>query len=855
MEQTLEKEFGLILQGCLSNERPEELLLLWRSRVESMMEKEDIFFLGIYSGKAYMSYPMNLINDVRMLKIFCHLHLEKKIKKSPYETANFSLYQRSHSFDIFNMFDMYTYMNGMAPLTNEERFSILKSFSLEEKRFLLNNLYPDFSESDFSVNESFQFKAFEAFIATDENFEDPPVRYTEKAKLEYLCLNGGKFATRSLVSSLMILAGTFSFGFLCSIILILINVIFLQFGLFFDKLVFDHMFKKLRARENVDSCRRTWRRLQTFMLPMPTDKFALSLCVEEIKNKKHIEFKFCADKYDQTLGYFRLGDVQMDPEIVLRQFPNTGIFFWFSVMSDVKITRRKIKINSYLSVEKFTPEFFLIDFLFSEPYAKNSLSRIMCLSALFELVRVTLEENFPNTKVETIHNGFYIRAPTTHTRVKMSAVARYTLDKLGIGNSCNNTPRYRNLKEEIYKKIVDRIMLCKRDLEAPAVVRAIVPFERQNQWQKRAEKIVETVTDTVLHPLYHKSLYIPEVFLVQSGHRKVTPTLGWMSQFLDYEKKTLDVQKFCERKYQHYIEKRFAPLVAKDFEKYSGGSKELITEYITQEVEKVTYKRSREIKDEYPELGVQGCVTRMVEIVPVCETLRKLTTPCVVEDVGVMKQIGKKRRERNQRKAERRKRRVEQRIQNLRKVNTSKIKRGLVANNVCRMDDLDYVAHVTAKLARRRVRASGLLYTRINKKEFNAKIKVAKARYKRAMKNLDEDANRFRLPKDVIYKMSGLRARSRKDTLYHQEAKLEEYLHPYFTNWTKSSIVEETERFKYFMMRRRLTDYGIPWVKTDFTRYHDTTKNRFRVNNSNLPCRLRNLMRNIMIVHWKDAIK
>jgi hypothetical protein len=852
MEQTLEKEFGLILQGCLSNERPEELLLLWRDRIEAMMDKEDIFFLGIYSGKAYMSYPMNLINDVRMLKIFCYLPLEKKMKKTKYEKNNFSLYQQSHSFDIFNLFDMYTYVNGMAPLSNEERFTILKSFSMEEKRFLLNNLYPDFSESDFSVNESFQFKAFEAFVATDENFQDPPVVYTEKAKWDYLCLNGKQFASRCMITSLIILAGFFRTGFLACFMMIFSNIVFLQFGLFFDKLLFNHMYRKLRSKENVDSCRRTWRRLQTYMLPMPTNKFALSLCVEEIKNKKHIEFKFCPDKYDQTLGYYRLGDVQMDEEIVLRQFPNTGIFFWFSVMSDVKITRRRIKINSYLSVEKFTPEFFLIDFLYAKPYATNTLSRILSLSALFELVKLTLEENFPGSKIFVISNGFDISAPNTHTRVKISAVARYSLDKLGIGNSCNKTPRYKTLKETIHKQIVDRIMLCKNDLEEPGTVKAIVPFDAYHQSMER--KVVKENKEPrkVRNGLYYQEVNISEYNLIHSGHKNIRhPTVGWISQFLDFEKRTLDLTKFCERKYEGYMRKRLVPLIEKDFDHFSGGATEPVPEFIYLPGEEIEVEKRVRPTEDFPEYAQDGVIHREIEIFPVCATLGMLTAPTEEKLKKAKKpldEVGKRKRDKIHKKAMERKNNIPEASKRRWGEVEKTLKKQLLDKYISEPEDVDYVAHTALKLVRRRVQSAGNLYTRVDKRSFNEGLKVARARHKKMGKNLKVYSFEFTISKRSTRLLKEKRAKNRDSDKIMQEMSAIEYITPYGATWVRDKVVEETERFKYFLLRRRLTDYGISWKNSDLSN-HNTTTNRFYSNNMNIPHRLRNLMRNIIVIH------
>ena len=822
-----------------------------------MMEKEDIFFLGIYSGKAYMSYPMNLINDVRMLKIFCYLELEKKIRKTKYEKANFLLYQNSHSFDIFNMFDMYTYVNGMPPLSNEERYSILRTFSLEEKRFLLNNLYPDFSEHDFSVNESFQFKAFEAFLATDMNFNDPPVVYTEKAKFEYLCLNGKQFAMRWLVSCLLCLAATFKLGFVVSAGTILFNLIFLQFGLFIDKLLFQVMYRNLTRNENVDSCRRIWRRLQTYMMPMPTDKFSLALCVEEIKNKKHIEFKFCSDKYDQILGYYRLGDVQLDSEIKLRQFPNTGIFFWISIFSDVKITRRRIKVNSYLSVEKFTPEFFLIDFRYFKPYTENSISRVMSLEALFELVKITIEEDIPGCKLLTVRQGYEITARNTHQRVKISAVARYVFDNLGIGNSFNLTPRYQNLKDSIYKHVQERIQKCKTDMMCPGVVNAVVPFKKSNQFHIYGHDIPsEPKTIEVLDPNYDREIILkPHVASFIGAKGKIT--LGWFTPYLNYETRTLDVDKFPLPKRQ-FLLKRLAPLVKADFNYYSGGT----TEPVLSRVLKTVVKEPRKIPeyqkkavDDYPEIEKEGYIHRNITVVPVCEIVPCLKKKVRKEEPGkFMQEVEKRAKERCTKKRSIRLNKISKSILKMRKANMTQIKGELDECGMAAPRNLNYAAKVVERMARARVKASGNLYKRIDKREFNSQIKVVRMQYKRRLR--EKEANipdQMPLSKKHSRAIKEMRKKSLSITLAKQEGVLTEYLDPYIADRDLSNVVEDTERFKYFLLRRRLSDYGLPWRRTDISETHETTKNRFRVSRFNAPKVLRNLMRNIVVINERGT--
>jgi hypothetical protein len=853
IDQQLDQQYEVLFNGCLSNERPAELLLLWRRRVESMMLKEDIFFLGIYTVVAYLSHPMNLINDLRFLKIFCHLELEKKIRRLPYDRNNFSLYQKTHDFDIFALFDMYTYLLGMPPLSNEERYSVLKSFNMEEKRYLMNNLYPDFSETDFAVDGAFQFKAFEAFLATDEEFQDPPVLYSEYEKFKYLCLNGKSFASRSLTTSIIIVAFLFRMGFLPTMIGILFNVIFLQFGLFTDKFLFTWLYSRVVGRESVNSCRRSWKRLQTFMTPLPPGKYvgALSLCVEETNGKKHIEFKFCEDKYDQVLGQYYLSESQIHKHLLLTEYPNTGIFFWYSIISDVKITRRKIKINAYLSVEKFSPEFFLIDFQYFQPYAKNQLSRTMCLSALFELVRITLERHFPGSKISIISNGFDIVAPTTHMRVKISAVARHCLDKLGIGNSCNKTNRYRELKDKIYKDLVTRISICQRDMAAPMEYSAIVPISEKNQHPVKVFQEVEhEVTTTTYEKGFYQEVKVPSLLMSWMGLEGVTPTAGWISKGLDYEKRTLRLEHF-EPKYRGFLRKRLAPLVAANFDHYSLGRTEPMESDCKVETEikkEVVFMGYEKQKEKFPEYEKPGFIHRELVAAPVCSVIDKISAPIRnLEKGGKYKlryALSKKKAAKAAKQKERRLSQVDAEVKQREQRNLDLTEKKLVTCGMCDFESSEYASQVVLKMAERRVKSAGLLYERVDKRDVNRRIKLAKERFyrRRALGNKSKFILSRSLANDVKKCKKGCFKNSRVEQLKNYK----EYLTPYITNVSGAKLKADNA-FKLFLMKRRLSDYGLAWKRIDDTLADfNITKNRLYFRHHGLPNRLKNLMRNIV---------
>jgi hypothetical protein len=850
MEKEINCQFDMLFRGCLSNERPADLLLLWRRRVESMMEKEDIFFLGIYTATAYMSYPMNLINDFRFLKIFCNLPLEKKITKQPYNKNNFSLYQKVHSFEIFHIFDMYTFLMGMPPLQDEERYSILQSFTTEEKRYLMNNLYPDFSETDFAVEGSFQFKAFEAFLATDKNFEDPHVIYSEYEKFKYLCLNCRNFTSRSLVSSILVVAALFNFGFVLAFLGVIGNVLFLQFGLFIDKFLFSWLYSRTVGRESVESCRRIWKRLHTFMTPLPSGKYvgSLALCVEEIKGKKHIEFKFCEDKYDQNLGQYFLSESQVTDKILLSQYPNTGIFFWFSIFSNVKITRRRIKINSYLSVEKFTPEFFLIDFQYFEPYPNNQLSRILCLPALFELVKITLESHFPGSKLSVISNGFHIEAPNTHTRVKISAVARYCLDKLKIGNSCNKTNRYVQLKEIIYKDLTNRIMVCKKDLESPMEFSAIVAIDVTKQLTySRKTETVEQVTEVRFNPMFESSIDFPSNIWTLLGMKDKRPTFGWIAPALDFENRTLNLE-FFEMKHRGFLKKRLVPIIESKFDYYSAGLDEPMQREtkIVKETTVVRHLSNQKVKEDFPNLAKPGLVHREIKIVPVCDMIEKISAKKKRKGKGesnlnfetIEKEIANRKKEKLNRLKGR-----SQAVNKAREHNINRISSELVSRRKTTRRDAEYVSSIVNKLVEKRVKSSGILYKRVDKTEFNSLVRAAKERFRKGKKSSDRE---FVLSHKLSKMCKQLKEKAREDSTLKQLREVAEYIYPYITHNSGRKLRAGNE-FKLFLLKRRLTDYGISWKRTDdVLRDFNIVKNRPNLNRFEIPNRMRNLMRNMI---------
>jgi hypothetical protein len=585
------------------------------------------------------------------------------------------------------------------------------------------------------------------------------------------------------------------------------------------------------------------------MIPMPPGKYvgALSLCVEEIKGKKHIEFKFSEDKYDQSLGQYYLSESQTMDKIVINQYPNTGIFFWFSIISNVKITRRRMKINSYLSVEKFTPEFFLIDFQYFEPYANNPISRILCLPALFDLVKITLEKHFPGSKLTVIHNGFNIIAPNTHTRVKISAVARYCLDKLKVGNSCNKTDRYVQLKEKVYKDLTDRIMTCGSDLVAPKEFTAIAAMSKMQQLRRVVTvENVETVNHVEVNHQFHKSIDFPEHIWVLLGMGDARPTFGWIGQALDFENKTLNVE-FFEKKHHNYLRKRLAPIIKAKFDYYSGGLSEPMQEQ-TVTVEKfvtVTRKHHEIIREEFPEYANHKLVHREVRVVPVCEMIGKISTPkkASAGKSEIELELSKKSIEK---KAKAKKSRLDKRsesVVNAKKQNIDRISSELISRGKCTEENVGYVANIVNRLVEKRVRSSGILYSRINKKEFNALIKSNKKRFRE--KKLDPEI-KYNVSRKHSRMLKALRKENSENSELKQLKVNSEYIYPYITN--KSGLTfEDDNDFKLFLMKRRLTDYGISWNRTEsvFLNF-DIVQNRPHLNRFEIPNKLRNLMRNMI---------
>jgi hypothetical protein len=585
------------------------------------------------------------------------------------------------------------------------------------------------------------------------------------------------------------------------------------------------------------------------MVPLPPGKYvgALTLCIEEIKGKKHIEFKFGEDKYDQSLGQYYLSEAQTMDHFLLTQYPNTGIFFWFSILSNVKITRRRIKINSYLSIEKFTPEFFLIDFQYFGPYTKNPLSRVLCLSALFELVKLTLEKHFPDSQLTIISNGFRIQAPSTHTRIKISSVARYCLDKLEIGNSCNKTNRYSKLKEEIYKDLTERITICKKDLEAPMEFSAIVAIKSSSQLTRTKWQITkETVTQVEVNPRFNEVIDFPSHVWTMLGMGNVPPTLGWIAPFLDFENRTLNVQLFDPKK-KGFMRKRILPLVEARFDYYSGGLSEPMqpSKTTVKEIVKKVNLGYVRAEEEFPELARRGVIHREIVIDPVCDMIGRISEPkreVKVKDQLVFETIQRKIENRANKKKIRQERRAE-RVKQIREDNEKKLVEELISKEKCSENQVKYVAKTVNKLVEKRVRSAGILYKRVNKKEFNEIVKVNKQRFRETQRFTDRE---YMVSRKLAKKLNKMRNEARTDSALNQASVNQEYIKPYIAHRSGMRL-EAENNFKLFLLKRRLTDYGIAWKRTsNILSTYDITKNRPHLQRLEIPNRLRNLMRNVI---------
>jgi predicted RNase H-like nuclease len=344
---------------------------------------------------------------------------------------------------------------------------------------------------------------------------------------------------------------------------------------------------------------------------------------------------------------------------------------------------------------------------------------------------------------------------------------------------------------------------------------------------------------------------ISEYNLVHSGHKDVRqPTVGWISQFLDFEKRTLDLKKFCDRKYEGYMRKRLVPLVEKDFDHFSGGATEPVPEFIYVKGEEIEVEKRLRPTEDFPEYEKEGFIHRQIEVFPVCATLGMLTTPPEKKKKSKkpLDEVGKKKREKIHEKAEKRKANIPEASKKRWGKVRDIAKKQLLDKYISEPEDVDYVSKVVLKLVRRRVQSAGNLYTRVNKKSFNENLKVARARHKKMAKNLKAYSVEFSISKRAIRSLKKERDRHRESDKIQQETCAVEYITPYGATWVRDNVVEETERFKYFLLRRRLTDYGISWKNSDLSR-HNTTKNRFYSNNMDIPYRLRNLMRNIIVIH------
>jgi hypothetical protein len=849
---TLNQEFEVLATFCVGNDRPLELLQLWRERIESNMRKEDIFDQGIYRADVYTRYPMNLINDLRFLKLYCYFKLEDKLKKVSYDSENLRLYKANHTFEIFNMFDMYTYVKGMKPLLPQEKYTILRSFTLSEKKFILNMLYPSFP-NDFSIAEAFQFKAFEAYLATDDTFVETNLIYSDYEKFKYNIGESKTFYRRLLLSSLItvILGAIITIDVKYQLIFQLVNLIFFQFGFLIDKMLFYFVLNRRKKTETMNSCRRVWRRLRGFMEPHPSSSaaFALNLCVEDIQDKKHIEYKFHPSKYDHSIGKYYLVDFQAQKSETIKCYVNTGFFFWLFLLSEVKITRRKIRTDSFLTIKHSSPEFYLIDFDYRTPYPLNPLSRIICLQGLFELVKLTLEEHFEGAELKIIKNGFVIKAPNTHTRVKISAISRYVLDHFGITNRGNKTDRYQDLKDMFLEKIATRIEMLRKDIEAPAPLTAKFPFKINERLRIADIRPVEVITYEYLpNPLYTAPTLISEYDFSQMRLKKSHKnTVGWLEPQLDYENRCLKPD--CEILESFWGAVCVGRRIAADFDSYAAHQevkKSLVIEHKSIQSKFVGYKPIEE--EIYPEMAMQGYVHRKLTLEPVCSIVNRLGLLKNKHSLNWnlfrdMIDVKPKKKKRKMKKMTKEKNIENTLVKHKQIENREIIKEKL--KEVPKIKSLDHSAKLIESMAVKRVKASGIYYEPCDKGGFERYNKHCKKGY---MKRYGHQPRwirpAYKLNSRLREALKEIRSKGAKNTTLRQAQHLPEYLTPYFAK--KSYFpVSESEKFKQFMICRRLTDYGVAWGKT-FKILSEMNVRRKKLCTSHLGIhhQIRNAMRN-----------
>jgi hypothetical protein len=330
------------------------------------------------------------------------------------------------------------------------------------------------------------------------------------------------------------------------------------------------------------------------------------------------------------------------------------------------------------------------------------------------------------------------------------------------------------------------------------------------------------------------------------GMGNTSPTLGWIAPYLDFEKRTLNVQLFDAKK-KGFMRKRILPLVEARFDYYSGGFSEPMQQSVTTVKEIVKKENLGYIRaeEEFPELARRGVIHREIKIAPICEIIGKISEPKKMVDKKeqlVFESLQKKIEKRSNKKQERLNRRSAE-VKQVKSENVNKIADKLISRGMCQESKAVYVATTVNKLVEKRVRSAGILYKRINKKSFNDSVKVTKRKFRETQKGTDRE---YTLSRKLARVLKKLRNEGRTDSTLNQMLVNHEYIDPYIAH--KSGVKFEADnQFKLFLLKRRLTDYGIAWKRTsNILATYDIVKNRPHLNGLEIPNRLRNLMRNVI---------
>jgi hypothetical protein len=275
------------------------------------------------------------------------------------------------------------------------------------------------------------------------------------------------------------------------------------------------------------------------MREYPDSFFTPKLCIEKRFNKLHIEFLFKKSKKVCHLGSYLLTDKKQN-SLVLTKYQNVGFNFWLFLLLDMQIKNNQLKHGLVDSPIINSPEIYLIDFQYKLPYTQNKVSRILPLSALIDLIRLTINEEYPEAIINNFKSKFFVSGNINkHTQVKISAVLQHVCDFYQIATKCNRTTRYYELKTKILKKIKARVELCEKDINNPGKLSAFIPTKPYLK-DITVQRITKTkiVKDRIRNPeLDEVRTVISCGDMRKCGMRGQRPTVEWLKDQIDFQAK------------------------------------------------------------------------------------------------------------------------------------------------------------------------------------------------------------------------------------------------------------------------------------------------------------------------------